>query len=266
MTDIRENLGWLVGSIATAIAMAVGWLISSGVVVNLLFLLVGFGITFFVQTRTQNRTWKREDAITMRDQVYGPIFREMSEILEGMESVQYPVWEITSKLKEMRTRYYFYNMRPDLKDRFYALTERLEKYQTIYLATLTLVLRQIKEAVENSHKIDISVSQGNVRLGLEIVKDAIGVGGITLEQTILQRIHPSDFIKSKKEEWGEDLFIEVTIGGQLKGLSDFESLYSDVLNEIKEEQLYQEEETQRNFLVIELRKFLEEIKAFIIVQ
>lgn len=58
MTDLRENLGWLVGSIATAIAMAVGWFISSGVVVNLLFLLIGSGITYFVQTRTQKRAWK----------------------------------------------------------------------------------------------------------------------------------------------------------------------------------------------------------------
>ena len=43
MTDLRENLGWLVGSIATAVAMAIGWFISSGVLINLLFLLVGAG-------------------------------------------------------------------------------------------------------------------------------------------------------------------------------------------------------------------------------
>lgn len=58
MTDLRENLGWVIGSIATAIAMAVGWLTSSGVVVNLLFLLLGSGITYVVQTRTQKECGK----------------------------------------------------------------------------------------------------------------------------------------------------------------------------------------------------------------
>jgi hypothetical protein len=30
ITDLQENLGWIIGSIATAIAMAIGWFISSG--------------------------------------------------------------------------------------------------------------------------------------------------------------------------------------------------------------------------------------------
>lgn len=236
----------------------------------LLGAIVGSLIAYYTQKRTQEKAWKRrikrEDAISMRDEVYGPIFRGLSEILESMELVQSPNWEITGKLEEMKTRYFFYNMRRDLKDKFYALTERLGKYQTIYSATHTLVLRQIREAVEKSHKIDISVSSGQVRLGLEILKEAIEVGSITLEQAILQRIHPSDFIKSKKEEWGEDLSIEVRIGGQLRGLSDFESLYEDVLNKMKEEPLYQEEEKQRKFLVEELKTFLNQIKALITVQ
>jgi len=266
LTDIRENLGWLIGSIVTVLALALGWIYQSGVLNTLVGVAIGAGIAYYVQSRTQNRAWKREDAITMRDKVYGPIFREMNEILESMELVQSPNWEITSKLEKMRTQYFFYNMRRDLKDKFYTLTERLEKYQTIYSATHTLVLRQIREAVEKSHKIDIGVSSGQVRLGLEILKEAIEVGSITLEQAILQKTRPSDFIKSKKEEWREDLFTEVRIGGQLRDLNNFESLYEDVLNEIKEEPLYQEEEKQRKFLVEELKTFLNQIKAFIAVQ
>jgi hypothetical protein len=77
MTNSRENLGWLLGSIVTAIAMAVGWLISSGVVVNLLFLLIGFGITYFVQTRTQKRAWKREYSVKIVETVYGPFYKEL---------------------------------------------------------------------------------------------------------------------------------------------------------------------------------------------
>ena len=81
MTDLRENLGWVIGSIATAIAMAVGWVISTGVVVNLLFLLIGSGITYFVQTRTQKRAWKREYSVRIVEEVYGSLFSGIKGII-----------------------------------------------------------------------------------------------------------------------------------------------------------------------------------------
>jgi len=163
-----------------------------------------------------------------------------------------PDWQIIGKLKEMRTQYLFHNMRRDLKDRFYTLAERLDKYQTICDSTQTLVLRKIKEAVEKSHQMDVGVSLGRVRLGLEIVKDAIRVGSITLEQAILQGIRPSDFIGTKRKEWGEDLFIEVRIGGQQKNIGDFDLLYENVLDEIEKEPLCQAEMTQNYSYLLEI--------------
>jgi len=231
--------------------------------------IVGSIITYYTQKRTQERTWKRrikrEDAITMRAKVYGPIFKMMSEILESMEQVKRPDWEITNKLEEMRTQYLFYNMRRDLKNKFYTLVERLDKYETVYSATQTLVLRKIKEAVKKSHRMDVSVGESQVRLGLEILKDAIEVGSITLEQAILQEIRPSDFIRTKKEVW-EDVIIDVRIGGQRKNIGDFESLYEDVLREIEGELLYRKEKKQRKALVEELEAFLDQIKTFVTVQ
>ena len=231
--------------------------------------LAGAFTTYVVQHRLQieseKRKTKRGDAITMRDKVYGPIFREMSKVLEGLELVERPEWEITSELEEMKTEYLFYNMRRDLKNKFYTLVERLDKYQTIYSATQTLLLRKMKEVVKKSYKMDISVSLGQVYLHLEKVKDAIIVGSITLEQAIMQRVHPNDFIKAKKKVWGEDIFIEVSIKRQKKNIGDFESLYATVLKEMETEPLFREEEKQRQALVKELEIFLDQIKAFITV-
>lgn len=89
MSDLRENLGWIVGSVATAIAMAVGWLISSGVVVNLLFLLVGSAITYFVQSRTQKRAWKREYSIKIAETIYGSLFNSLRRIIPSLERKHY---------------------------------------------------------------------------------------------------------------------------------------------------------------------------------
>jgi len=233
-------------------------------VVNLLFLVtgagLGAGLTYFVQTKTQERAWKRDDALNMRDKVYGPVFRGMSEILESIELGKGPDWEIMSKLKEMKTEYLFYNMKRDLKNRFYRLAERLDKYQTIHSSTQTLVLRKIRDAVKESQEVDVSVSLGQVRLGLDLLKDAVEVGSITLEQAILQKLRPSDFVRTKKGEWGEDLSIDVRVAGKSKELNDIESLYEDVLSEMEGEPLYRKEKEQRKILIFELEGFLQQIE------
>lgn len=55
MTDWRENLGWLIGSIATAITLAIGWLFESGILNTIVGIVVGAGIALFIQSRTQKR-------------------------------------------------------------------------------------------------------------------------------------------------------------------------------------------------------------------
>ena len=199
MTHWRDNLGWLAGSIVTAIALAIGWLFSSGVVVNLLFLLVGSGIAYFVQTRTQKRLWKREDAITMIDKVYGPIFREMSLSLESVGLGESPNYESVSQLKEtMRNNFYFFRIKPDLKTDFHALMKRLERYAKIQSSTHTLILQKIRDAVKKLHKRDAGVTPDQVWLALYSLNDAIQFDKINLEQTILRKISPSDFIEDMK--------------------------------------------------------------------
>jgi len=147
-----------------------------------------------------------------------------------------------------------------LKNRFYRLAERLDKYQTIHSSTQTLVLRKIRDAVKESQEVDVSVSLGQVRLGLDLLKDAVEVGSITLEQAILQKLRPSDFVRTKKGEWGEDLSIDVRVAGKSKELNDIESLYEDVLSEMEGEPLYRKEKEQRKILIFELEGFLQQIE------
>lgn len=229
--------------------------------------LAGAFTTYVFQHRLQvefeKRRIKREDVITMREKIYGPIFRMMNKILENLELVERPEWEVTRKLEEMKTDYLFYNMNRDLKSKFYTLVNRLDKYEGIYHATQTMILKEIRDAVKKAHSLDVSVSLGQVWLRLEI--DDITVDSITLERALLQGIHPNEFIRANEKEW-EDMTIEVTIRGQSKNISDFESLYKKVLDKIEGEPLYREEKKQRRSLVKELKIFLDQIKTFITVQ
>lgn len=261
MTDLQENLGWIIGSIATVIAMAIGWFLSSGVVVNLLFLLIGSGITYFVQTRTQRRAWRRENALTMRDEVYGPLYREISKILENLESIKRPDWEIGQNLKEEMDHYLFYKISPALKTRLNILLDRFEKYNALYLATENKVIDAIRNKVQKAFNVDIQRRSGAVSLTLEI-EDVI-LDSIVLEQALIREVNPTVFVDECKSGWGEDISIKVYMGGTKKNFDDFQSLYESVLKQVEKETVYKQEKIHRRILIAELGRFLKKIVVFL---
>jgi len=85
MTDWRENLGWLIGSVATAITLALGWLFESGILNTIVGIVIGAGIAFFIQTRTQKRAWKREYSVKIAETVYGVLFNSLRRIIPSLE-------------------------------------------------------------------------------------------------------------------------------------------------------------------------------------
>lgn len=81
MVDLRENLEWIVGSAGAGVAVLVGWLLSSGTALNLVFLLLGAGITYFVQSRTQKKAWQREYSVKTAKTVFGPLYRDVTSMI-----------------------------------------------------------------------------------------------------------------------------------------------------------------------------------------
>ena len=227
--------------------------------------LAGAFTTYTIQHRLQveseKRRIKRENDIIMRDKIYGPIFREMNKGLESVGSALRPGWEVTQALEKTMNHYLFHKIEPSLKGKLRALLDRFDKYDTIHHATLTMVLRAIKDVVNKTHNIDISVQVGVVRLRLEL--QDMTVDEIYLEQALLQEMIPAEFVRTVKDRWGENTTAEVSISGTKKTLRDFELLYEAVLNMVRQEQLFQEEKKQRKILKEELEAFLEQIKPHV---
>jgi len=266
----KEEIIGILGAIASYVLAYVGFSMQVESLQFIFSFLAGAFTTYVFQHRLQvefeKRKIKREDAITMRNKIYGPIFREMSMSLESVESGKGPEWEIVDKLKEMmRNNFFFFRMRKDLKSRFYALVERLYKYRSLHYATRTMILKEIKEAVEKDYRLDIGETIGRVFLRLNI--DDLTVVYITLEQCLLRRMNLRDFIAAKRKEWGEDITrVEVRIGGEHKTFEDFESLYESVFDELEGDPFFQKEEKLRKSVVKELETFLGQIRDFITVQ
>lgn len=86
MTDIRENLGYLIGSIVTTLALVLGWTFQSGILNTLVGVAIGAGISYYVQTKTQERAWKREYSVKIAETVYGSLYREVKWIIWSLEN------------------------------------------------------------------------------------------------------------------------------------------------------------------------------------
>jgi len=142
MSDLRENLTWILGSIATAIAMAFGWLVSSGVVVNLIFLLVGFAITYFVQTMTQKRAWKREYSVRIAEEVYGSLFSGVKGIILSLKNKRY--WYIDFNVwREMQDDHRYFMVDKAFRVKLDQFRERLEKYSKTVIEVRSKILPKI---------------------------------------------------------------------------------------------------------------------------
>jgi hypothetical protein len=84
MTDLRGNIGWIIGSVVAMVAAFLGWAYESGLISTIVGIMVGAGVACFVQTRTQKGMEKRVFCQYCRDS-YGALCKEMRSIMELLE-------------------------------------------------------------------------------------------------------------------------------------------------------------------------------------
>jgi len=89
LVNLRDNIGWLIGSIGGVGAIILGYLQQYEFLGALLATTIGAGIAYFVQTKTQEKTWKREYALKVVEEVYAPLFKEFKNTVEGLEKRDY---------------------------------------------------------------------------------------------------------------------------------------------------------------------------------
>lgn len=142
MTDLRENFGWVIGSIVAAIAAFLGWFYEYGLLNTLIGIIIGAGIAFFVQTRTQKRAWKREYTLETIEKVYGPLFEEIDQLLRYMTMETYFALS-TPKWQEIKSTYRYLM----LDESFKKNTEKFYEKVGAFNKTLIKILREIIDTI-----------------------------------------------------------------------------------------------------------------------
>jgi hypothetical protein len=92
MPDLREGVGWVVGSTIAAIGAFASWFYQSGLFGTVVGIMIGAGITYFVQTRTQKRIWKREYSLRAIEQIYSPLYGVIIELIKILEQKDNRNW------------------------------------------------------------------------------------------------------------------------------------------------------------------------------
>lgn len=260
----KDDVVGILGAALSSVLATLGFLWNIGVLQLIFSFLAGSFTTYLVQRRLQveseKRRIRRENAIIMRKNIYGPMFKGLSEILEYVESVQYLQQGTTGSLERVLTHYLFPTIRHDLRQKFSLILDRFEKYQSIRRATEVMIRDTLKEEIAQVHNVDIGTNENTPSISLLIGK--IHVAWSPLIRILLRRLDPQQFVRIETEKWGKAQ-VEVSIGGKKGSLNDLQSLYKTVLHRVETEHLFQEEKEQKARLIEELADFLSQIKAFV---
>jgi hypothetical protein len=252
MSDRNDIMGVL-GAILSTILAALGFLWSIGFLQLIFTFLTGSLATYVFQHRLQIESEKREierqSALEMRDEIYGPLFMELSTALENVESFAPLGYAISEELKETVAHFLFFTIREDLKRKTSELLDRIGKYGSIRRAAELVVQEHIRREVQNRYQVDI---------------ESVHIASISLMNALFRNVEPQEFVKSEIQKWGDGIAVEVEIGGKRDyDLDSFSTLRSSVASATEGEPLFREERKQRSLLIEELRSYLKEIQPFV---
>ena len=252
MSDLRENLGWLIGSIATAIAMAVGWIYESGILNTLVGIIVGAGIAYFVQTKTQNRAWKREYSVKIVETVYSSLFKAATRIIPSLEKkyyrqISFGEWETMQE--DHRHLMVDEKFRTKLDD----FSERVQNYSNAVYELRNENLPKI--ANEETERVFNVEAIGHATL--EVTAPSL-LEKPNIIRCLISETHPKDEALRNTPESSNvrfDIRIQMTKGTftHSNDLSKFNEFWESCLKRMREDKTYR-------FIIEENDKLLEEAR------
>lgn len=219
---------------------------------------IGFASAYLIE----RQRFKKESVIEVRDKIYGPVYMEVGKTMDAVELFQTSGYVGLSRLRESMDNYLFSTIRQDLKNRFFELVDRFEKYQSIRRAAEVAFFDVTSEAIKKTFNVDIG---SNANPFLRLIIGKVMVSSLDLERAVFLRLPPRNFVRKEKEKWGDDLGVDVNISGQ-RNLDDFESLYLVVLGIMEKKSLYLTEKEQRMRLIDKLEELQGQVKTFVSLQ
>lgn len=193
-TNIRNDASLLAGSVLSAVSAGLSLFFESPVLGVVTGTLLGAVVTVWAQSRTQKSSWKRELAVRNADNVYGPLYNEVTQTLDkikemsaqtGYDLLESPVWSQISS----QYQYYFIpdRLREELQQFYHLMSKYRELVRSLFLPkneVLDTVLKEASIFWKGVH---------NIEYGADLT-----AGGSTapywVMNSVLYNQHPKDII------------------------------------------------------------------------
>lgn len=258
----QDDVIAVLGTALSSFFVAVGFLWDIGFLQIISSVLAGSFTTYLVQYRLQNaserRREKRENVILMRDEIYGPLFESLNEILEKLRRA----WSASENdiRQEIMKHHLFYGINDKLRGKISDLINNLEIYQTIHYSAEREVGAIIFKEVKS--KFDVEPKRANyvwwrLRVGKTMLK------AISLKEALFLGKSPLDILPPYKGRYVE-AEIQVSVAGQeVQEHNKVESIVKSALQKVEENPILREEKRQREILIKEISTLCDQIRPFI---
>lgn len=256
MTDLRENLGWLVGSVATAIGVAFSWFVSSEIFATLIAVLIGFLASYFLQTKTQKRAWKREYSVKIVETVYSSLFSGIKSIILSLESRWYRQLGFES-WRTIQDDHRYLMVDKKFRTKLDELRKRLEGYSTAIYELRNEILPEI--ANEETRRVFDVETDDKARLEVKHKKRrSLASTSPNIISCLISQTHPKeDVLKDSSEISIVECFVNIRRrdGTTFHSHEEkkFDEFWESCLRRMREDKTYK-------FIIEENDKLLEEAR------
>lgn len=262
MRDLHENLGWIIGSAIAGIATFLSLMWESGLLSTLVGIIIGAGIAYFVQTRTQKRAWKREYSVRIAEDVYGPLFGAIESIILPLEDQWYRGLDF-QEWQMIQDEHRYFMVEEKFRARLDSFLERVQRYSdAVYRLRQT---RLPKIADEETERIFNSEVTEHASLGVEYrEKHDNKSARPNIINCLISETHPKDYVLKDKSEISNvkfDIRIRKSDGKvyHYDESAKFDEFWESCLRRMKEDETYKYVIEQNEKLLEEARKLKKEI-------
>jgi hypothetical protein len=153
MADLKEDIAFIIGSVLAGTGAFLSWFYQSGLLGTVTGIVIGAGITYFVQTRTQKRLWKREYTVKITEQVYGELFGEIKNILNCLENDYLRQIVIQGKWSHIQNDHRYFMVDKRFREEIDSFFKSVEKYNSdCYTIEAKIIPIIIKNQLEVNFK------------------------------------------------------------------------------------------------------------------
>ena len=211
---IREGVGWIIGSAIAGIGAFLSWFYESGLLAAIVGIVTGAGITFFVQSRTQKRAWKREYALKNTEAIYGPLYEDIDKVLSYCGEAFHYVY--SHKWREIKQTFQYLTIDEAFRKKLDDFYQRLDNYNNDTQKAMDLINNRITEESRIAFP-----SYGESRLQFTIRAARRGESNIDINESLRLQQHPVRLAeRNKRGNEIQEYFIEFSPvkGGQIQHL------------------------------------------------